>query len=360
MSEIHKLQSQANATFTEILNQHVPDSFGNDDRAFSAAFESVILCDRSHWGYLELSGGDRLRYLHNQSTNDFYRLQSGQGCETVFTTSTGRTIDLATAFLTEDSVYLLVSPNRRQKMMEWLDRYIFPADKVVLKDLSPNTAILSLIGAQSEALLTQLGVTVLSQNLGDHNVAAIADITVRIATGNGLALPGYTLILDRAEAGAVWNTLTQQGAIPAGETVWQKLRIEQGRPQPDQELTEEYNPLEARLWQTISFEKGCYIGQETIARLNTYNGVKQELWGIRLSGEVPIESEVRLEGEKVGKLTSISQTPTGWIGLVYIRTKAGGVGLNVTVGDQQGEVVPVPYLTYSTRLIDPGKSEDSA
>lgn len=58
-------------------------------------------------------------------------------------------------------------------------------------------------------------------------------------------------------------------AVPLGDRVWEQLRIQQGRPAPDQELTEDYNPLEAGLWQTISFEKGCYIGQETIARLNT-------------------------------------------------------------------------------------------
>jgi hypothetical protein len=115
---------------------------------------------------------------------------------------------------------------------------------------------------------------------------------------------------------------------------------------PERELTEDYNPLEAGLWQTISFSKGCYIGQETIARLNTYKGVKQQLWGVRLGAPVQPGSVVTLEGEKVGKLTSFTETERGLFGLAYIRTKAGGVGLKVQVAEVEGEIVDVPFLTH--------------
>ena len=74
------------------------------------------------------------------------------------------------------------------------------------------------------------------------------------------------------------------------------MRIQQGRPKSDRELTEDYNPLEAGLWQTISFEKGCYIGQETIARLNTYKGVKQKLWGIKLDRSVSPQTPIFVDG----------------------------------------------------------------
>jgi len=77
-----------------------------------------------HWGRIRVSDEDRIRFLHNQSTNDFQQLQPGQGCDSVMVTSTARTIDL-TAYVMEDAVLLLVSPNRRQYLMDWLDRYIF-------------------------------------------------------------------------------------------------------------------------------------------------------------------------------------------------------------------------------------------
>ena len=83
--------------------------------------QQVMICDRSNWGLLQITGEDRLNYLHNQSTNDFNSLKSGEGCETVFVTSTARTIDLATTYVTEDAVLVIVSPNRRQHLAEWLD-----------------------------------------------------------------------------------------------------------------------------------------------------------------------------------------------------------------------------------------------
>jgi folate-binding protein YgfZ len=119
----------------------------------------------------------------------------------------------------------------------------------------------------------------------------------------------------------------------------------QGRPIPDQELTEYYNPLEAGLWRTVSFEKGCYIGQETIARLNTYKGVKQRLWGVQLSEVVSPGTVVTIGAEKVGILTSMTDLEMPF-GLAYIRTKAGGEGLQVQLGNASGKVVAVPFLSH--------------
>ncbi len=346
--ELRKILASNGATFQDYANGGtIPISFNNDTKAIEAAKQGVALCDRSHWGLIKISDEDRLRFLHNQSTNNFNILQPGQSCETVFVTPTARTIDLATAYITEDAVLLLVSPNRCQQLMEWFDRYLFPMDKVDLKNVSNEHAIFSIIGPESKNLIEKLaGITPpVVSNVG-HQLISLADVEVRVAVGSGLAMAGYTLIVSASNAAQVWQILIETGAIPMGDRLWQQLRIEQGRPAPDYELTDEYNPLEAGLWKTISFEKGCYIGQETIARLNTYKGVKQQLWGIRLSGMVELGTVVKVGDEKVGKLTSCTNTNDGYFGLVYIRTKAGGVGLKVEVGDVKGEVVEIPFLTH--------------
>ncbi|MEQ9553477.1 MAG: folate-binding protein [Coleofasciculus sp. G3-WIS-01] len=344
---LQEMQRSAGATFEPVAQVKVPTSFGNDAAAIQAARQGVALADLSHWGLLKISDDDRLRFLHNQSTNDFQKLKLGQGCDTVFVTSTARTIDLVTAYVTEDAVLLLVSPNRCQQLLEWLDRYIFPMDRVELGDISNETAIFSLIGPESDTLLTKLGVQLpIGEGYGGHQHLNLNDIDVRIARGSGLALPGYTLIVPTSDGAKLWQTLTTANATPMGDRVWQQLRIEQGRPLPDYELTEDYNPLEAGLWTTISFNKGCYIGQETIARLNTYKGVKQQLRGVRLPAPVEPGTVITVDGEKVGKLTSCTQTEQGCFGLAYIRTKAGGVGLKVKVGEVDGEVVDVPFLTH--------------
>ncbi|HEY9672191.1 MAG TPA: folate-binding protein [Waterburya sp.] len=347
IQELHDVQHSAGATFESVDNILVPVSFNNDAAAIQAVRQGVALVDLSHWGLLKISGDERLRYLHNQSTNDFQQLKPGQGCDTVFVTSTARTIDLTTAYVTENAVLLLVSPNRRQQLMAWLDRYIFPMDRVELKDVSSENATFSLIGPESAALLQKMSDELtLEEDYGSHTELVLDGLKVRVAIGNGLALPGYTLIVSASNAAKLWQALTQAGAIPMGDRVWEQLRIQQGRPMPDHELTEDYNPLEAGLWQTISFNKGCYIGQETIARLNTYKGVKQQLWGVRLQAPVEPGTVVMLGEEKIGKLTSVIETDKGLFGLAYIRTKSGGKGLNVQIGDVEGEVVDVPFLTH--------------
>jgi tRNA-modifying protein YgfZ len=342
--ELRQIQELAGAIFN---TEAVPLSFNNDREALDAVQNGVALSDRSHWGLLKISGGDRLRYLHNQSTNEFEKLQPGQGCDTVFVTSTARTLDLATAYVTEDAVLVLVSPNRRQQLLAWLDRFIFPFDKVELTDISAESAIFTLIGEQSEALLPKIAPdSSIGQQLGNHQLVEIASVPVRIAVGSGLATPGYTLIVSKADKAAIWSKLVETGAIPLGDRSWESLRIQQGRPLPDRELTEDYNPLEAGLWQTISFEKGCYIGQETIARLNTYKGVKQKLWGVKLSQSVEPGTPITIDDQKVGTLTSYTDTAQGAYGLAYVRSKAGGAGLRVTVGDAEGEIIPVPFAHH--------------
>ncbi|MBW4440389.1 MAG: folate-binding protein [Plectolyngbya sp. WJT66-NPBG17] len=288
--------------------------------------------DRTAWGQITVTDDDRLNFLHNQSTNTFKLRKPGEGCDTVFLTSTARTIDLTTAYVLEDSVLLLVSPGISEKLIAFLDRYIFFADKVKLTDVTEQTAAFSLIGAKSHDIVKALGAeSLIDQPYGTH---CLVD-QIRIAVGSGLATEGYTLICDRAID--LKQKLIDLGATQIDDPTWDALRIEQGRPMPGSELTEDYNPLESGLWHTISFNKGCYIGQETIARLDTYNGVKQQLWGIKLNQPAEPGTIVTIDSEKVGLITSVADS----IGLAYIRTKAGGAGLKVDLG----EIVDLPYLT---------------
>ncbi|NER80766.1 MAG: folate-binding protein YgfZ [Leptolyngbya sp. SIO1D8] len=339
-------QQMASGGVFEANHVPVPMTFGNDIAAYEAAMTGVALCDRSHWGRLRISDSDRLRFLHNQTTNEVQQLQPGQGCDSVFVTSTARTLDLATVYVDDDSVLLFVSPGQAFVLSQWMDRYIFFSDKVQIADETETTIAFTLLGPDSLPLLSRLGVEALDTTAdGRHQQVSLQGIETFVAIGSGLALPGFTLIAAAESGAALWQCLLEAGAVPLGEQVWQQLRIEQGRPMPGLELTEDYNPLEAALWQAVSFEKGCYIGQETIARLNTYQGVKQQLWGLSLSSPVEPGASVMVEDSKVGVLTSCVQTPTGIRGLGYVRTKAGGKGLMVKVGDATAEVVEIPFAT---------------
>ncbi|MGK7956318.1 MAG: folate-binding protein YgfZ [Crocosphaera sp.] len=345
--DLRELQKKLGAILTEDGN--IVESFENSNQAFKNAYNDAVVCDRSHWGLLQLKGSDRLRFLHNQTTNNINSLQPGQLCDTVFVNSTGRTLDLVTAYFTEDSILLLVSPNRQQFLYEWMDRYIFPMDKVEITDISDKNVIFTIIGKEANTKLNQWDLannTIMTLFPNKHDCVTINEEKIIIGYGTGLEIPGYTLIVPETLAKNLWEQLINLGIIPIGDHVWEQIRIKQGRPYPNQELTEDYNPLETGLWSTISFDKGCYIGQETIARLNTYQGVKQRLWGIKLNQPVEAGNIVNIDDNKVGILTSSIQIEDEYLGLAYIKTKAGGEGLKVTIGDATGELISVPFLTH--------------
>ena len=345
MTNLQDVQRKAGAIFTDLNS--TPDSFNNDGEVILAAQQEAVIYDRSHWGLIKITGADAQNFLHNQTTNNINQLQSGQGCETVFVTSTARTIDLVTVYLQDDQILLLVSPSRKDQLLTWMDRFLFPMDKVELADISKEYAFFSLFGQKSPNLLSEwLKEDILSQSEGNNYEIEIDDISLILGIGNGLGIEGYNLIIPQEKAGIVWQKLTAKGALPMGNKAYEKLRICQGKPKPDAELTEDYNPLEVGLWQMVSFDKGCYIGQETIARLNTYKGVKQKLWGIKLNQPVTVGASVTVEGEKVGVVTSYTDTDNGGFALAYIRTKAGDVGLKVEIEQASGEVVPLPLVSH--------------
>jgi tRNA-modifying protein YgfZ len=322
-------------------------NLNNLQTTLQAAKTGAAIYNSSDWGKILVGDRDRLRFLHNQSTADFEKRQVGEVVDTVFVTSTARTIDLATGLILDDQVLLIVSPSRREYLFNWLDKYIFFADRVTLKDVTDNLASFTLMGAESARILAKLGCPNLVELAhSSHQLYQVDGIEVRIAIGTELGLPGYRLIVDRSQSAALLQALINLGAVTLNEDAWECLRITQGRPKPDAELTEDYNPLEVGLWQTISFSKGCYIGQETIARLNTYKGVKQYLWGVKLAGFVAVGTVITVDGDKVGVLTSCSEVDGEILGLGYVRSKAGGVGLQVMVGDVQGEVISIPFVQH--------------
>jgi hypothetical protein len=313
--------------------------------AILAATTGAAYCDRSTWGRILVGGCDRLTFLHNQTSNNFKVLQPGQGCETVVLNSTARTLDLVTAWVGEEAVGLLVSPERREFLMEWFDRYIFFNDQVTLTDVSESTGSLSLMGPNTVELLGQLGLATPPATLHHHCEANFKGQTVQLIQGSGLMGPGVTIWGDRVTLDRLVTQLQEKEVPALSDADWETLRILQGRPRVEAELTEDYNPLEAGLWQFLSLDKGCYIGQETVARLNTYQGVKQYLWGLTFSAPVAIGTPLLHDEKKVGVVTSAVEMAGEAIGLGYVKTAAGVEGTTLIAGEATATLVARPYLT---------------
>ena len=305
--------------------------------------------DRSHWGRIRLTGADRVRFLHNQTTNQIEQLSAGQGCHTVFVTSTGRTIDLATVYVQPESLLVTCSPGMDQQLYDWMDRYIFFSDKVTLTNESDRTFLFTVLGEQADKVAAALGVEALVDKECFTHIPLeqfSSHESVYISVGSDLAVEGYTLWGPKSAAQEVWQALLAAGVTVGDDTQWEQLRIAQGRPMPSQELTDDENPLEAGLWHSVSFEKGCYIGQETIARLNTYQGVKKRLWGIVPSAPVSVGGVITYDGEKIGRVTSVAPKESTPYGLAYIRTKAGGLDLQVDIAGVSARVVALPFVAH--------------
>jgi len=347
MTSLQDVQKAHGAIFSD--SDNVPLTFNHDSFSITKVFDGALMCDRTSCGIIEITGDDRLSFIHNQTTNKIQSLKSGEGCYTVFVNSTGRNIDLVTVLVQEEKILLLTSPEQNQPLMEWMDRYIFPFDKVELKDLTGEYAILNLIGKQTTEILSQwVSQSQLNDPEFNHHSITIEDIDIILMVGSSLKITGYTLLIPQEKASLIWQKLIAKNLIPIGTQEYETLRILQGKPKPNAELTTDYNPLETGLWDAISFDKGCYIGQETIARLNTYKGVKQKLWGIKLKDKIDPEKDnlIMVNGEKIGKITSYIDTEEGGFALGYIRSKAGDIGLEVTVNNITGEVIPLSFVNH--------------
>jgi len=149
----------------------------------------------------------------------------------------------------------------------------------------------------------------------------IADVEVLIARADPIAGGGFHVIFEKPALTDVWQALVANGVVPSGEETYQVLRIEAGRPEFGHELGDEYIPLEANLWAEVSFTKGCYTGQEIIARMESRQRLAKQLMGLRFESEVTLPVTLLSDERDVGVVTSVAHSPAlGWIGLGYVKS----------------------------------------
>ncbi|MEE9325016.1 MAG: aminomethyltransferase family protein [Dehalococcoidia bacterium] len=354
-SSLYEAQKRLNPQWTEFHHWDLPMVFSSADREYEAAKKSVALMDRSYVGRIKVQGQDSLDLLNRLTTNSLMELKPGMGTSTVLTSNKGRVLEHLIVYARDDSLLLLVSPQNRQKAMEWIDRYIFTED-VTLSDITEETGMLSLFGPRSAEALKGLSGQDIQGLLMHHctklSVEGIQTLACRAENIAGL---GFNLIMDAPQLEKAWEFFLSKGEgygiKPMGREAYEILRIEGGIPEYGKELSEDINPLEARLDSSISFTKGCYVGQEVVARLNTYKKVQKYLVGIQFDADSSPQAgeKLRIEGDEVGYLTSVACPPNGSkvIALGYVRAKHAEPGVKVYASDGQkersGEIVELPF-----------------
>jgi folate-binding protein YgfZ len=296
-------------------------------------------------GFLKLKGPDRISFIQRQSTNDVQLTANNRSVPTVLTSATARILDVLTCFnepgnMQEPELCVLTLPGRGEKTLQYLKSRIFFMDKVEIHDLSSSYAQFDVFGPETEALLGKAEVlsdadwTHIPQSL---SIPGDEDLSFWIIPPKGVFGMGCRMIVPTERSAAFQSWLISSGIIRVEPKAYEFLRIEAGLPGEKTELTEDYTPLEARLEALVSDSKGCYTGQEIIARQITYDKVTRKLTGVMLSQEAGPGSSVLVEGKNIGQITSSTISPShGPIGLAVLKRPFFETGTRVSI-DFEGQ-----------------------
>jgi aminomethyltransferase len=220
-------------------------------------------------------------------------------------------------------------------------QYIFFNDDVHIKDETEETGMISIYGATANQVIAHVtGEDLAALTLHHWRAAQIVGAEVMIARADPIAGGGFHLIFDRGAQAQVWQALLEAGVVPLSEETYQVLRVEAGLPEFGRELGDEYIPLEANLWNDVSFKKGCYTGQEIIARMESRQKLAKRLVGLRFDEQIALPASLWIDDHEVGVVTSVVHSPAlGWIGLGYLRS-SGGVEAQVVQSRSDDRTVP--------------------
>ncbi len=304
-------------------------------------------------GRLRLTGDDARDLLNRLSTNLVDPAgEPGEVAVTVLTSDRGRIVDLVYVIHCGDHQLMLTSPGQQQAVIDFLDKYTIMEDLEV-EDVTDSTAMLTLTGPDAASILS---------GASPDDALVVAPPT---DPDDPERPPSYHLLLDDADAASrITTDLETAGAVSVSAATAESLRIAQGRPAHGSEMSDTYNPLEAGLIGAIDFHKGCYIGQEVIARLDTYHKVQKYLVSLNFdadpaqAGALKGARLVNADGAAMGLVTSATVAPgaddagAGVIGLGYVRTAAVQVGntLKVASGDDGNDTGVTARITAQPLL----------
>jgi aminomethyltransferase len=300
----------------------VPDSTVTKEEQYQAAHEGAIVVDRGRLGVLKFTGDTRLDLIHRMSTQDVVNLPPGTGAATVLTTDIGRIIDRLLLYATSDTVYALTGEDNVRNVGQYLLRFVFYGDDFHIDDLSDETAVLGIYGPEAAARLADAGVDTAELPLHHWREIELKGVQAYLHRTDPMNGGGYFVMGDAADQDGLVAALTEAGVVLVDEALFDYVRIEAGLPRFGQELTDDYIPLEANLWDDVSFTKGCYIGQEIIARMESRGRMAKVLKRLRPRGPVEVGATLTAGGKKAGAITSAAEGPAGWVALGYVRTSA--------------------------------------
>ena len=301
------------AKYEPVNGKPVAVSYGDVHAEYETLGAGAAVVDLGHTTRVLHTGRDALDLLNRLTTNDLGGLSAGDVSTTVLTSEIGRVIDVfQVVCLAEDRLMLISESNEPGPLIKNIDKYTILED-AVLEDMSSGTARIGIRGPLARAVMGEItGIDMSAiDSGGSQSVPLLGEGTI-LLNGNLFIREGYDLVFPAGAARQLWETALNAGAAPVGHHALEHGRIKAGLPAPGTELTDRVNPLEAGLDEIVSFTKGCYVGQEVIARLDTYDKVQRRLVGL----DVP-------EGAEPGETLNSGRRTAGWVTSVSTMTNKG-------------------------------------
>lgn len=325
----------------------IPLDYGDMAAEFQSALTGAILLDRSHEARLRLTGRDRLELVNRMSSNDLARLEAGAGLATIFTNANARILFRAACYNRPEGLLLIGEAGQGPALANYLRRNIFFGDQVAVEDLSAGSAQFALHGPAADAVIKALDARLTElPAFGSEEITAL-DMKLTVARRKAVSGSHWSLICARDGAVALHGRLLELGGAsglrPAGSLTYNSLRIRSGRP-AGLELSSDYIPLEVGLWDEVSFSKGCYTGQEIIARMESRERLAKTIVKLALDRYRPAPADVYADARKVGVLTSSVEAADGQCyALAVVRVNSSAAGVQLTVGPEASPARVIGY-----------------
>ncbi len=340
---LHDVHERLGARFGEADGVLAPLHYGDPAGEHEAVRERAGVIDRSERGKIEVTGKDRATFLHGLISNDVKGLAPGQGNESTLLDVHGKVTALLTVHCLSDRLILETDSHLRESLLTTIDRYLF-SERAELEDVTAASGILTVAGPSARKTVEQaLGVAVPDLAPWHHVVATVEGTDVRVVRTEETGEEGYDLWVGTAALGRLWERLREAGARPVGREAWNVLRVEAGVVRYGVDVDASTLLLEASLPQSYSMNKGCYMGQEVVARI-TYRGhVNRKIVGFRFAdARVPaLGAPVTVEGKEVGRITSAVLSPALGVALAlgFLRREHHAPGTRVDVGAGSADAV---------------------
>jgi len=315
------------------------------EQDYDAITQACGLLDRAERGKLALTGSEAKAFLQGQVTNDVEALVPGTGCYAAFLTPKGKLLGDLRILDAGDELLLDTERLALQGLFNMIRRFSVGYD-VELHKRTLESGLVSLIGPASEAAAR--AAVAGGDALPGPQEHAHVELSVGPAAVSVRAIRtdvGLDLLLDSRDHDAVWAALRQAGAREVTDEAADCLRIELGRPRYGVDLDDTVIPQEAGLNQrAVSFTKGCYVGQETVARLFYRGKPNRRLCGLRARGPVAPGAELSYRDRAAGRVTSVAQSPRfGSIALAFVRREAPDGAVVSLAPSVEAEVVALPF-----------------